>query len=313
LTRGLLSAALLLGLGLAPALLVGCRGEAPSGASSDQAPSGASSDQASAPRRIITLTPSITETLFALGLGDRIVGVGDYDHWPPEVARKPRLGGLFNPNLEKIVALKPDLAVLIPSEKDLGEKLARFGVDTLTVQNETVADVERSLRVVARRCGVPEKGERLAADLKAALAPRSLPGGARPKVMISIDRPSGRLTDMTIAGPGTFFDELVTRLGGVNVFADSPTKYPQVPLEEVVARAPEVILELRADPLPAARVEELRRDWVALPQVAAVRAGRIEVVANDYAVIPGPRLPLLYKDLAEALRRPPRPIPGVAP
>ncbi|HEX2644144.1 MAG TPA: helical backbone metal receptor [Thermoanaerobaculia bacterium] len=301
----LLAAALLGFLGLAPALLLGCRGEAPS---SGDAPEKAA---AAAPRRIIALTPSVTETLFALGLGDRVVGVGDYDHWPPEVNQKPRLGGLFNPNLEKIVALKPDLAVLIPSEKDLGEKLARFGVDTLTVQNESVADVEKTSVLIAERCGVPAAGRRLAAEMTAALAPRSLPGGAHPKVMISVGRPAGRLADVTVAGPGTFFDELVTRLGGVNAFADSPTKYPQVPLEEIVARSPEIILELRADPLPADRIEELRRDWTALPQVGAVRTGRVEVLASDYAVIPGPRMPLLYKDLEAALSRPPRPILGV--
>lgn len=290
-------------LGLALVLLVGCRGEAPSGTSPE-------ASARPAPQRIISLTPSVTETLFALGLGDRIVGVGDYDLWPPEVNQKPRLGGLFNPNLEKIVALKPDLAVLIPSEKDLGEKLARFGVDTLTVRNETVADVEKTTVVIAERCGVPEAGQRLAVEIKAALAPHALPGGARPRVMISAGRPAGRLTDLTVAGPGTFFDELITRLGAVNAFADSPTLYPQVPLEEVVARSPEVILEMRAAPLPAERIEELRRDWLALPQVEAVRTGRVEVLASDYAVIPGPRLPLLYQDVEAALSRPGRPISG---
>ena len=303
--RRLPAAALLGFLGLAPALLVGCRGEAPSSEDS------AAKAPAAAPRRIIALTPSVTETLFALGLGDRVVGVGDYDHWPPEVEQKPRLGGLFNPNLEKIVALKPDLAVLIPSEKDLGEKLARFGVDTLTVQNETLAEVENTSVVIAERCGVPEAGRRLAAELRAALAPRSLPGGAHPKVMISVGRPAGRLADVTVAGPGTFFDELVTRLGGVNAFADSPTRYPQVPLEEIIARAPEIILELRSDPLPADRIEALRGDWAALAEVAAVQTGRVEVIAQGYSAIPGPRLPLLYKDLEKALSRPPRPIPGV--
>lgn len=252
----------------------------------------------------------MAETLFALGLGDRVVGVSDYSTWPPEVKSKPRLGGLFNPNLEKIVALDPDLAILIPSEHDLGTKLRGLGVDTMTVSNESLADVEKSIYDISRRCGVPEAGERLAAEWRQGLAPRplipggsTLPDGKRPRVLISVGRPAGRLTDMLIAGPGTFLDELLTRLGAENVFADAATKWPQIPLEEVVARAPDVILEVRIENLTPAVVEELKRDWDRLPGLPATEGGRIEVIYGDYTVIPGPRLPQLYEDMAAALSR----------
>jgi iron complex transport system substrate-binding protein len=251
------------------------------------------------PRRIIALTPSVEETLFALGLGDRVVGVGDYCLWPPEVRKLPQLGGLFNPNLERIVALRPDFAVFIPSERELAGKLGKLGIPSLIVGSESLADVERSFHTIAERCGVPAAGDRLAARWRADLAPRPL--SWKPRVMLSAGRQSGRLADLLVAGPGTFFDELLARMGGVNAFADAPVRYPQISLEEVVKRAPDVILELRAEPLRPETKAALVRDWGQLPQVPAVREGRVAVLADGYVVIPGPRLPLLYRDLRATL------------
>jgi len=254
---------------------------------------------AQAPQRLIVLTPSVEETLFALGLGSRVVGVGDYCRWPAAVRSLPQLGGLFNPNLERIIALHPDLGVFIPSERELARKLEKLGIPTLVVRDESLADVEASFHTIARRCRVPEAGERLARQFRAGLAPRPL--SWKPRVMLSVGRQSGRLADVLAAGPGTFFDELLVRMGGVNVFADAPTRYPQVSLEEVVKRGPDVILELRAERLPPDVAAALVTDWRQLPQVRAVRDGHVAVLAEDYVVIPGPRLPLLDRALREIL------------
>ncbi|HXO28088.1 MAG TPA: helical backbone metal receptor [Thermoanaerobaculia bacterium] len=272
---------------------------APSGAAT-ATPAHAGAPVAATARRIVSLAPSLTETLFALGLGDRVVGVDDYSVWPAAAAAKPRIGGLFNTNLEKIVTLRPDLALLLPSEHDVAAKLRGLGVASLIVPVETLADVERSFVAIARRCGVAPAGERLAASWRAELAPRPVPGGAL-AVMLSVGRQPGRLTGILAAARGTFLDELLVRLGAVNVFADAATRYPQVGLEEVVARAPRVILELRSDPTPPALTAALVHDWRQLPTVPAVRDGRIFVIAGDYVLVPGPRLPLLYRDLRQAL------------
>jgi iron complex transport system substrate-binding protein len=263
-------------------------------------------------QRVIALTPSLIETLFALGLGDRVVGVGDYATWPPEALTRPKLGGLFNPNLERIVTLKPDLAVLMPSEKDLGVRLRPLGADILIVQAESLADVERSFGVIARRCGVPEAGERLAREFHEGLTPRPLPG-PKLKVMLSIGRRAGDLGEMLVASKGTFFDELLSRLGAENAFPDGPTLYPEVSLEEVVARKPDVILELRADPVAADKAAELIADWQPLGQIPAVRNGRIEILAGGHVVVPGPRLPRLYSEMRGALTTPTPPLPASPP
>jgi len=261
---------------------------------------GTTIEPAPVPHRIIALTPSLVETLFALGLGDRIVGVGNYVFFPPEAARKPKIGGLFDPNLERIVSLKPDLAVLLPSERDLSAQLKPLGVDVLIVPDETLADVEASFLTIARRCGVPEAGQRLATRWRSALAPRPIHGPPL-KVMISVGRSAGRLGEVTVAARGTFYDELLSRLGAVNVFADAPTRYPQVGLEEIVARKPDVVIELRPDPLTSEKSVAIVNDWSALPQIPAVRSGRIAVLAGDYTMLPGPRLPRLYREMREAI------------
>jgi iron complex transport system substrate-binding protein len=252
------------------------------------------------PRRIVALAPSLTETLFALGLGPRVVGVSDYSRFPPEVRSRPRLGGLFNPNLERILTLKPDLAVLLPSERDLGDRLGRLGIASLIVRNESLADVEHGFIAIAGRCGVPETGRRLAAQFRREL--RARPRPARPlKVVLSVGRQAGRLTDLLVAGPGTFYDELLTRLGARNAFADAPVRYPQVALEEVLTRAPDVILEIRED-LPTPEVaRQLTTDWWGLPQLQAASRARVVVLAGDYVVVPGPRLPRLYREMGAIL------------
>jgi iron complex transport system substrate-binding protein len=270
--------------------LFACRTDSGAGTAVEPAP----------PRRVIALTPSLVEILFALGLGDRVVGVGDYVFWPPAAARKPKIGGLFDPNLERIVSLKPDLAILLPSERDLATRLEPLGVGVLVVPDETLAEVESSFLIIARRCGVPEAGRRLAAQWQAGLAPRPLPGPPL-KVMISVGRSAGRLGEVTVAARRTFYDELLTRLGAVNVFADAPTRYPQVGLEEIVAREPDLILELRPDPPDAEKTAAIVRDWQALPQVPAVRNGRVAVISGDYTMLPGPRLPRLYREMRKAL------------
>ncbi|HXU30715.1 MAG TPA: helical backbone metal receptor [Thermoanaerobaculia bacterium] len=265
---------------------------------------------ANAPQRLISLAPSVTETLFALGLGDRVVGVGDYTFWPAEALKKPRIGGLIDPNLERITALRPDLAVLLPSERDIGTKLAPLGVETLIVHNESLADIEASFRTIAARCGVPEAGEKLAVSWHTDLAPRPLvSSSAAPKVLMVVERQAGRLGELYVAGPGTYLDELLGRLGGLNVFADAPNLYPQASLEAIVARKPDLIFELRSDEPSEAARRDLIADWQPLAAVPAVKEGRIRVIAGNFTLIPGPRLPQLYKAMATAMAQPSPPAP----
>ncbi len=258
---------------------------------------------AAKPLRIVALAPNLTETLFALGLGDRVVGVGDFSQWPPEAAALPRLGGLIDPQLERIIALKPDLFVGLPSQNDLAQRLERLGIATLLVRSETVADVLAGARVMGARCGIPTGGEALARDLELALAPRNL--GAGQRVMLSLGRPPGQPRQTLVAGPDTFLDELLRRLSAENAFDDAPLAYPLVGPEEVLWRHPDIIIELHSESLDPELRERLGRDWATLPWPQGVKPPRVGFIDGDHVLMPGPRLPRLYSELARALEAEP--------
>ncbi|MEZ5330754.1 MAG: helical backbone metal receptor [Thermoanaerobaculia bacterium] len=276
--------------GLASALLFAAALAAGCGAEPHAPPS---------PQRILALAPTAAEICYELGLGDRVVGVGDYVRWPPAWDGKPRLGGLFNPQLERIAALRPDLAILLPSEAPLAEKLAALEVPTLTIPSETLGDVEEAIRLIAKGTGVPEAGLALVNRWRGGLLPHPLPRPLR--VALVVGREPGRLGEIVVAGRETFFAQLARRLGTVNVFEDAPTRYPQVSAEDIVLRRPDAIVELQPLEVPETRVAALQRDWLALAPVPAVAHGCLPVVDGEHVLIPGPRLPLLYDQLRVAL------------
>ena len=249
-------------------------------------------------RRIVSLAPSITETVFALGLGDRVVGVDDYSTWPAETASLPSLGGLFDPNLEAIAALEPDLAIVLPSQSDLGERLVELGIDVLEVPSDTLDDVEGAATAIAERCGVAEAGRKLVDRLHRELAPAPL--RAPPTTALVVGRRPGQLATVLVAAPGTYFDELLTRLGAVNVFADAEQPYPQVGLESFVGRRPKALVELQGEPLNPYQRQRLRTDWLAAPGIDLADA--CVTVIDGYEVLtPGPRLAEVYRRLRTAL------------
>jgi len=248
-----------------------------------------------APQRILALAPSAAEICYELGLGDRVVGVGDYVRWPPAWASKPRLGGLFNPQLERIAALRPDLAILLPSEAPLAEQLAALDIPILTIPSETLGDVEQAIRLIAETAQVPEAGLALVTRWREGIAPRPLPRPVR--VALVVGREPGRLGEIVVAGRETFFDQLLRRLGAVNVFTDAPTRYPQISAEDIVLRRPDAIVELQPLEVPQTRVDALVEDWRALPTVPAVENGCLLVVDGEHVLVPGPRLPLLFDQL----------------
>ncbi|MDX1630433.1 MAG: helical backbone metal receptor [Thermoanaerobaculia bacterium] len=257
-------------------------------ASSSRAPCG----------RIVALAPNVVELLFALDLGDRVVGVGDHVSWPAAATELPRLGGLVDPHREEIVALDPDLSVLLPSQADLARQLREVGIDALEVESDTIEDVVATARRLGRRCGV-DPGAWIR-SFRRALEPRSVADGT--SVLLTVGRRPGSLSGLYAAGPETFLSELLERLGAENTLADTALSYPQVNLEELLARNPDLIVELQGREISPEIRSRLRADWDRLSSLRAVRKDAIHVLAADYALVPGPRLPNLYDRLARILR-----------
>jgi iron complex transport system substrate-binding protein len=253
------------------------------------------------PQRIVSLAPNITEMLYALGLGERVAGVTIFCDWPPEVAAKPKVGGMINPSLETIVALGADL-VLATADGNRPEdvnRLAGLGVAAYTIDTRSLEEVLRSLVAIGELTGRAERARELVAALArrrdavrarvAALAP--VP------VFAAIDR-----APLISAGAGTFVGELLTLAGGRNIAGASPTKYPVFSFEQLLADDPAVILDA-SDPAPLGAAE-LQQRWRALPGAAALRAirsGRLVSVGQGSFFRPGPRIVDSLERLAELL------------
>lgn len=283
--------------------LLACGGPDSSPGPAANALSGPARGEAPAvPTRVVATAPAIVETLYFLGLGDRVVGVGDFATWPLEVEEKPRIGGLFDPQLETIAALEPDLAILLVSEKGLQEPLTRLGIEVMLLEVESIEDTEEAMTAIAARLGVVERAEDLLIGWRAELEPEPIAVGAdgeQPRVLLSIVRDPGRLSAVLTANRDTFYQELLERMGAENLFADAPVRYPQVSAEEIVARHPSVLIELQPRALETGVANRLEADWRGVPFAGGTPCTR--VVAGAHTVLPGPRLPLLYRDLRAAV------------
>jgi iron complex transport system substrate-binding protein len=238
------------------------------------------------PRRIISLAPSITETLFAIGLGAQVVGVTPYCDYPPEAKTRPKVG-YIHPNLESIVALKPDL-VLAPREFLRGEVLNRLealAIPTYVVDAPTIDSVLAHIRTFGRMLDVRETADALAdgmarqiEDIKARTA--RVP---RPRVLYVLHS-----DPLITAAPGSFVHEAIELAGGANIAAGAGTAYPRLSMELVVKADPDIIIF--PSTVTERDLEGERQRWQRWSTLSAVRHGRFHRVQNDLVNRPGPRI-----------------------
>ena len=260
---------------------------------------------AEAPKRIISLVPAVTEMLYAVGVGDRVVGVSSFDHFPPEVERVTRVGALLDPDVERILALRPDLVVVYRSQTDLLAQLGRAQVPAFVYSHAGLADVTATLRQLGTRVGAAQRADGLASEIERRIDAqrKRFAGAGRPKTLIVIGRDAFSLRGIYASGGIGFIHDMLTAAGGDNVFADAKKEAVQATSELILARAPDVILELRGDPVDAATVAKEVRVWDALASVPAVRNKRVHIVADPRTVIPGPRVAEAVEVLAKALHQ----------
>ena len=254
--------------------------------------------------RIISLVPAVTEMLFAIGAGSQVVAVSSYDDFPPEVAALPRIGALLDPDVERILALRPDLVVTYGSQKELETQLGRAGIRAFSYRHGGIAGVMRTLRELGQATGHAPEAERQTRAIQVQLdaVQARVRGRARPRTLLVFGRQPQSLQQMYVSGGVGFLHEMLQIAGGTNVFADVRREAVQPSHETVLARAPDVIVEVRATALVAAADEQRERKvWSALASIPAVRNGRIHFLNGDYLVVPGPRLGLATEALAHAL------------
>ncbi len=256
------------------------------------------------PHRIIALAPSHVELLFALGVGDRVVGVGDFCTHPPEAASRPRCGGTFDPNFEQMLALRPDL-VLVQGEAEKADAFCqRYGIGVLHVSIENLESLEDGIQSIGHQVRCRNEAAALLGAIQKDLqaVKRRVAGRERPKVFLCLGRQAGSLRSLFSAGGPTFLTEMLRCAGGESVLADVGIRYPTVSKEDLVARKPDVILEIHAGAtLSDTARRQLVADWAALPSLPAVRDGRIHVLTDGFLLLPGPRVARVAERFAQVL------------
>jgi iron complex transport system substrate-binding protein len=242
----------------------------------------------------------VTELLFALGAGDRLVGVTNRCDYPPEATRIERVGGFGKPNVEKLLALAPDLVVIAgPAGRDVSQALHKSGVRTLEVKIRSFEEMFQTLRQLGEAVGMSVQADTLIARMQAelqAVATQEVRGGRRTRVFVELwDRP------LTTAGGPSFLDDVIERAGGVNVAHGLSQPHPRISAEQVIAWNPDVIVVAHmAHGGDAAEQMEERISWA---DIAAVRGQRIiRDLPPDHLLRPGPRLIEGVKLLAQRLR-----------
>ena len=234
--------------------------------------------------------------LYELELGDRVIGVTTYCHYPPEVRNKPKIGTYLNPNFETTLALKPDLVVVLKEHRELGEKLRGFGLPVLELQHNTLQGIYQSMLELGERAGATKIAEGRVASLQAWLEAvrKRAEGMQRSSVMFIVGRTPATVEDLMAVGSNSFLNELIDIAGGRNVFEDAVAYYPRIPREEVYARGPEVIIDMGdmgdTDGVTRRHRREIVELWKQLPDLPAVKTGRVYAVADDIFVVPGPRV-----------------------
>jgi iron complex transport system substrate-binding protein len=242
--------------------------------------------------------------LFAMGAGEQVVGVSSYDRYPAAVASRERVGALLDPNVERIFALKPDLVVVYGTQQELIARLARAGVPRFDYQHAGLADITVTMRRLGERVGRAREAATLVAQIELDIEGISRRVGGRPRhrTALLFDREAGTLRGMYASAGVGFMHDMLEVAGGADAFADVKRQSLQLSAEMLLARAPEVIVEIQSSAgWTAEKIDRERGVWKTLTSVPAVRTGRIHILADDRLSIPGPRVAEAIRLLAQVL------------
>jgi iron complex transport system substrate-binding protein len=268
---------------------------------------------AAAQQRIVSTAPSITETLFALGLGNRVVGVSTYCHYPAQVQQLPRVGTYLKPNIEVIARLKPDLVIVQRLPNFSREQLQGLSIPVVEVDSGDLRRNLDSILMIGQATGVEAAARALIANIEERLAILRRAGKGRKSVSVAfiVGRSPGELQGLVAVGGGSYLSELLEIAGGANVFADSRQGYVKTSYESLLRRNPDVLIDM-GEMAETTGVTEMARDrvvslWGTRPALKAVQKRRVYAVASDIFVVPGPRMVEAAEAFASMLHGEPRP------
>ena len=258
-----------------------------------------------APARIISLVPAVTEMLFAIGAGSRVIAVSSFDTYPPEVKSLAAVGGLLDPDIERIIRLRPDLVVVYGSPSDVGAQLTRAGIATFPYVLGGLDNLTSTMRTLGSIAGTAPQADAAVAAIEARLDAirRRVAGRRRPRTLLVFGREPGALRAIDASGGIGFLNDIVTLAGGDNVFASEKRESLRVTTEAILAAAPEVIIDLHyGRSLSPEQIDLEREAWKTVPAVPAVREGRVALLVGDEFVVPGPRVVNAAEAIADVIQ-----------
>jgi iron complex transport system substrate-binding protein len=253
---------------------------------------------AGTPKRIISLAPNITEILFAVGLGDRVIGVTSFCDYPSEARGKPKVGGMSNPSLEAVVSLKPDIVMMTTdgNPKDFAERLRSLRIKTYVFKARRLSELPQGIRDMGIALGVREKAAALAGEIESSMSnfSRFTPRATRKPKVLFIVWPE----PLIVAGPGTSVDDAITLLGAENIASKAVTEYPKYSMEEIIRQDPDVIFIGKGH----ADMRDMSKGIMErIAVVRAVKKGDVFFLSDSLYRL-GPRVTYGIKEMAKCLR-----------
>lgn len=256
------------------------------------------------PQRVVSLVPALTEMVFAIGAGDKVIAVSSFDEDPPQVKGLPRVGALLDPDVERIIAMRADLVLLYGSQTDLMTQLTRASIPYFEYRHGGLAHVTTTIRALGDRLGRGSTAGAVADEIERRLAAirQRTAGLDKPRTLLVFGRERGTLRNIYASGGRGFLHDMLETAGGINIFADIHAESVQASSELILTRAPEVIIELRSTDIPAdhERIAEMSA-WRALASLPAVRNDRLYLLPGRSLVVPGPRVAEGAEAMAEVL------------
>lgn len=248
-------------------------------------------------RRIISFAPSITETLFALSLGHKVVGVTDFCNYPLEARKLPKVGGFTNPNYEIILRLKPDLIILLKEHNSLFGFLNKNNIEYLCIDNQNIPLILSSFKIIGEKCDRQKQADSLVNLIEnEMIQDQNKPPW--PKALICVDRGNrgnGKISRIYVAGIKSFYNDLLNASCMDNVLLDTMITYPELSSEGIVRLQPDIIIDFTMRSQHVSE-REMKSDWESLPMVPAVKKNMIFYISNDYVTVPGPRVLMILRD-----------------
>lgn len=240
-------------------------------------------------KRIISMAPNVTEMLFAIGLNEEIVGVTDYCDYPEMAKEKAKIGGYYNPNIEVILSLKPDIIIATPDgySKERIAKLEQAGIPIFLVNPRNLDDIFNSMIMLGNITGKKQVAEETVSKLQSRakiITDKVKNIKKRPKVFYELDH-----SPLITVGPNNFVDDLITKAGGINIANDAPSSWPQYSVESVIVKNPDIIITAPYSMGSGNSSQPLINEWKKYRTISAVLNNKVYAINPDIILRPGPR------------------------